>query len=270
MADSPLNSHSLNVRRLVLASSSPRRRELVEMLDLSLPVLILPTHADETTPPGWTPAQIVEQLALRKARAALPLLQDEPGHAADSVIIGADTIVVLDGEALGKPRDTAAAAAMLGRLQGRTHEVYSGLACIAVRGGSEQDRQIPAPNTRPPGQLTACGEETGEAAEWSGAGYRVVSRTENGMPEAVAGHTVSSVTFKTLSDEEIEGYAMTGEPLDKAGAYGIQGRGAIFVERLEGDFYSVMGLPLHLLYRMLQLYDIRPFQSKNDPNRSAK
>ena len=114
--------------QLVLASSSPRRRELVASLGLSLPVLILSSDADETTPPDWTPPQIVERLGSRKAMASAELLS--PEDASTSLVIGADTIVVLGGEALGKPRDRADAVGMLSRLQGRRHEVFTGIACF--------------------------------------------------------------------------------------------------------------------------------------------
>jgi len=115
--------------QIVLASSSPRRKELVASLDLSLPVYILSTDTDETIEAGWSPSQVVEQLSLRKAKAAIPLLQQNQ-EVLTSLIIGADTIVVLDGDVLGKPVDDEEAKAMLRRLQGRAHEVYSGVACI--------------------------------------------------------------------------------------------------------------------------------------------
>lgn len=122
------------ISQLVLASSSPRRKELVASLDLSLPVYILSTDTDETIEAGWSPVQIVEQLSLRKANAALKLLQQKQ-ESASSLIIGADTIVVLDGDVLGKPADDDEAKAMLGRLQGRAHEVYTGIACVLSSNG---------------------------------------------------------------------------------------------------------------------------------------
>jgi septum formation protein len=201
----------LTVRQLVLASSSPRRRELVASLDLSLPVLILSTDADETTPADWAPAQIVEQLALRKARAAVSMLSGE--HADASLVIGADTIVVLDGEAMGKPRDREEAGSMLSRLQGRTHEVYTGIACI----GTHDDRELIA-------------------------------------------HRMTRVTMKPLELPVIERYVATGEPMDKAGAYAIQGLGAALVEGIEGCYFNVVGLSLSLLSDMLSEFGVDVFR----------
>jgi septum formation protein len=92
--------------------------------------------------------------------------------------------------------------------------------------------------------------------------YRILSESTNGNPEIMVGHTVSKVTFRPLSEDEIKGYIDTGEPLDKAGAYGVQGIGAVFIEKIEGDFYSVMGLPLNVLYLMLQKFGIDLFEVK--------
>ncbi|OBZ12838.1 MULTISPECIES: nucleoside triphosphate pyrophosphatase [Bacillales] len=122
------------ISQLVLASSSPRRKELVASLDLSLPVYILSTDTDETIEASWSPEQVVEQLSLRKANAALKMLQQKQA-VETSLIIGADTIVVLDGDVLGKPVDDEEAKVMLGRLQGRTHEVYTGIACVLSPSG---------------------------------------------------------------------------------------------------------------------------------------
>jgi septum formation protein len=91
--------------------------------------------------------------------------------------------------------------------------------------------------------------------------YRVISKSPSGEPEIIVGHTVSKVTFRPMSDAEIEAYIKTGDPLDKAGAYGVQGIGAVFIEKIEGDFYSVMGLPLNLLYQMLLRFGVSPFKT---------
>ncbi|WP_169082748.1 Maf family protein [Paenibacillus sp. PL91] len=125
------------ISQLVLASSSPRRKELVASLDLSLPVYILSTDTDESIEAHWSPEQVVEQLSLRKANAALDLLQQKQA-VETSLIIGADTIVVLDGDVLGKPVDDDEAKAMLRRLQGRAHEVYTGIACVLSSSGEAQ------------------------------------------------------------------------------------------------------------------------------------
>lgn len=199
------------ISRIVLASSSPRRKELVASLGLSLPVYILSTDTDESIELGWKPDYIVEQLSLRKASAAVRMLQNESDNQ-PSLVVGADTIVVLDGEALGKPEDDADAVAALRRLQGRSHEVYTGVACLSAVTG-----------------------------------------------EATVAHRMTRVWMKPLSDKQIEGYVATGEPRDKAGSYGIQGLGSTIVERIDGCYFNVVGLPLSLLSDMLARYDISVF-----------
>jgi septum formation protein len=176
---------------IVLASSSPRRRELLGLLGLS--PLVVPSDIDETWRNGEAPAAHAERLAREKAAAA-----GREGAA----VVGADTIVVIGGEILGKPRDAAEARAMLRRLSGREHEVYTAVA-VAHRG-----------------------------AMASG-----VSRT--------------LVRFRPLDEATIAAYVETGEPMDKAGAYGIQGYGAVLVERIDGDYFTVMGLGLGLLVELL-------------------
>ena len=176
---------------IVLASSSPRRRQLLELLGLRPE--IVPTDIDETWRNGEAPAVHAERLAREKASAAA-----RDGAA----VVGADTIVVIGGEILGKPRDGAEARAMLRRLSGREHEVY-----------------------------------TAVAVAYSGALASGVSRT--------------LVWFRALEDAAIGAYVATGEPMDKAGAYGIQGYGAVLVERIEGDYFTVMGLGLGLLVELL-------------------
>lgn len=207
----PLKARIETISRLVLASSSPRRKELVASLDLSLPVYILSTDTDESTEEGWSPLQVVEQLSVRKATAALNLLRQQ-NDIEPSLIIGSDTIVVLDGEVLGKPSNAEDAKSMLRRLQGRNHEVYTGVACV---------------------------------------------RSTNG--EATVAHRMTKVQMKSLSEDQIARYVATGEPLDKAGSYGIQGLGATLVERIDGCYFTVVGLPLSLLSDMLSQYDIHVF-----------
>ena len=177
---------------VVLASVSPRRRELLGLLGLTFEVS--PADLDETWRNGEPPAAHAERLAREKAAA-----RARPG----AVAIGADTIVVVDGDILGKPRDAAEAGAMLRRLSGREHDVYTG---VAVAFGGK----------------TAAG----------------TSRTV--------------VRFRALDDATIRDYVATGEPLDKAGAYGIQGYGAVLVERIDGDYFTVMGLALGLMVELLR------------------
>lgn len=181
---------------VVLASQSPRRQELLRCLFPRFTVRV--SEADETLPAGIAPNAAVESLALRKARA---VARDAPG----ALVIGADTVVAIDGLILGKPRDAADAAGMLRRLSGRTHQVYTG---VAMLGGGR--------------------EETF--------------------------HECTGVTFAPLAEEEIAWYLSTGEPFDKAGSYGIQGYGARFIERISGDYFAVMGLPLHGIYTRIRRF----------------
>ena len=180
--------------RVVLASASPRRRELLRLIGVDHEVR--PSNIDETMHVGETPRGHAERLAREKALTL---------HAtnADAVTIGSDTIVVVDDDVLGKPADRAQAAAMLRRLSGRSHVVITAVAVCW-------------------GQHVACeAEEVG-------------------------------VTFRALSDREIERYIDTGEPMDKAGAYGIQGYGATIVDRVNGDYFAVMGLAVNRLVRLLR------------------
>ena len=179
--------------RVVLASSSPRRRELLTLI--GIPHAVRAADIDETPLPSETPRPHAERLAREKTLAIAQ-------HDSDAVVVGADTIVVVDGDILGKPRDERDAAIMLRRLAGRSHVV-----------------------------LTAV------AVAWRG---RVVSDVES-----------VDVTFRTLSDADITRYIATREPMDKAGAYGIQGFGATIVERVDGDYFAVMGLALGLMVRLM-------------------
>lgn len=182
---------------LILASASPRRRELLSRLGLEFTVLA--AQADETLLPGLSPREQVIRLSAIKAQAVREALESRPGQ----VIVSADTVVVLDDAILGKPKNKAQAAEMLRALSGRAHLVLTGVT-VLTEGGPRQ----------------LC-EET-------------------------------QVFFRPLRETEITAYIRTGEPMDKAGAYGIQGYGALFVEKLIGDYYNVMGLPLCALGRLLR------------------
>ncbi len=188
---------------LILASGSPRRAEILNMLGYDFSVEI--ADCDETVG-DISAADSVAILSRRKAQAVADL------HKADiengAVILGSDTLVTLDGAILGKPRDKAEAAKMLRQLSGKTHTVYTGVTVI------------------------------GAAA----------------LTEVAA----ARVTFAELSDGDIEQYIATGEPMDKAGAYGIQGKGARLVEKIEGDFFTVMGLPSRVSAVMLSKFGIYP------------
>lgn len=175
---------------LILASGSPRRRELLQMLGIAFEVR--PSHIPEEWQPGEAPVAYAERLAREKALSV-------PGD----LVLGADTTVLLDGELLEKPVDAEDALRILRRLQGRTHEVISSVALVA--GG-------------------------------------VVRQATD----------VTRVTFRCADDDLLRAYIATGEPMDKAGAYGIQGYGAALVERIEGDFFGVMGLPVRLVLGLLE------------------
>lgn len=179
--------------RLILASASPRRADLLEQLGLR-PEIVAP-HVDESYLPGETPTAHVERLALLKAET---VARAAPG----ALVVGGDTVVVLDGRILGKPEDDEAAVSTLLALSGRTHEVFSGVALVG-----------------PHGVLSAVG------------GARV--------------------RFRSFGVAEARAYAASGEPRDKAGAYGIQGMGAALVGEIQGDYYTVVGLPIGLLVDLL-------------------
>lgn len=180
---------------IVLASASPRRAELLAAAGIQFRVQA--ADVDESTQPKEEPRAYVTRLARAKAAAVSRTVET------NALVLGADTVVVVDGRCLGKPRDDEEAAAMLRRLSGRAHEVLTG---IALR--------------HPSGTAVEC--------------------------------ATTVVTFIPLSAAEIAWYVGTGEPRDKAGAYGIQGRASRFVARLEGSYSNVVGLPVELVYRQLR------------------
>jgi septum formation protein len=242
------NEHThKSVSQLILASSSPRRKELVASLDLSLPVSVFSIEVDESIAPSWGAAEAVEQLSLAKAEAVVKAIANgaTPAHISphSALILAADTVVVVDGQILGKPASREEAFSTLNMLQGRSHDVYSGVVLMHSGATAADDRDAESSIAFGQfGQYQLLSDVTGEVA-------------------VAVGHTYSRVTFRPMLDQEIEAYVLTGEPMDKAGSYGIQGIGAVFVEKLEGDFYSVMGLPLNLLYPMLMNFGISPFRS---------
>lgn len=188
-------------RRMVLASKSPRRRELLEMLGAQFEVIT--SDCDENIT-GLAPRDLVHELALRKAEAVYERLNDP-----DAVVIGSDTIVTPDGvKALGKPRDRGDAVRTLTELSGKWHSVCTGIA--------------------------------------------VIGRAADNTSKKIAETVETKVKFLDLTKEECERYADTGEPLDKAGSYGIQGRGGALVEKIDGDYYSVVGLPVSRLRVILR------------------
>ena len=175
---------------LILASASPRRRQLLEML--GIPIEVVPSNLPEMRRPAETPIDYVERLAREKALSV-------PGP----LVLGADTTVIVRDQVLEKPGSPAEALAMLQKLQGRTHQVVTSVVLVA----------------------------------------------EGTVHQAT---DITSVTFRRADDAMLRAYVATGEPMDKAGAYGIQGYGAALVDRIDGDFFSVMGLPLRLVLNLLE------------------
>ena len=181
--------------RIILASGSPRRRELM-VLFTGLETVVHPARGEEKPHPELTPEELVRELSRAKAAEAAESFPDD-------IVLGADTVVVCAGEVLGKPKGENDAARMLHLLSGREHEVLTGVTLIARS------------------SVRSVCEKT-------------------------------SVHFREMTDGEIAAYIATGEPMDKAGAYGIQGAAALFIERIEGDYYNVMGLPVCRVGGMLK------------------
>lgn len=199
-----------------LASRSPRRRLLLDQIGVDYTIVDAPI--DEVRQADEPPGQFVERMACEKAQAGLAAL----GNARAGPVLAADTAVVVDEQVLGKPRDVEHAMAMLGALSGRMHRVISAVALAGVDARGTGDGVVD--------------NEAREPAEGPVAG------DGSRMPRVMT--RVSRVWFREIGLDERRGYCASGEPLDKAGAYAIQGRAAIFVARLDGSYSGVMGLPL--------------------------
>jgi septum formation protein len=188
------------LKKIILASNSPRRKELLKNLGIHFSVI--PADIDESFLPEEQPRDAVRRLARLKAEAVIPVLQE------DCIVIAADTIVVLDGQVLGKPVDAEDAFTMLSLLSGRWHEVITAFCIRSAQAGYEVEDEI------------------------------------------------TRVRFRTLSKEEIYAYINNHEFADKAGGYGIQGMGSLLVEKIEGCYFNVVGLPLSRLYSVLKKHGI--------------
>jgi septum formation protein len=193
---------------LILASASPRRQELLR--NAGIQFLVRPANVDETPLDGEGARECAERLAREKALAVWREHRRDP-------VLGADTVVVVNGNILGKPIDAADAVRMLRMLSGRAHRVITGV-CLITPGGR------------------------GEQSETSGESIKSDSAT-------------TIVTMTEISDQEIQEYVATGEPMDKAGAYAIQGIASRWIPRIEGDYSNVVGLPVALVYRMLREWE---------------
>ncbi len=177
--------------KFILASASPRRRELLEQVGAEFEVI---------------PAQGEEKITSNKPQDAVLELSAQKAQEADAVVLGADTVVAFGGNILGKPRDEADAARILSLLSGNTHSVYTGVTVIVLQGGERKE-------------------------------YSFYEETE--------------VTMYPMTEQQISSYICTGEPMDKAGAYGIQGKGAVFVEKIQGDYNNVVGLPVAKIFQLI-------------------
>ena len=184
-----------------LASASPRRRELLTQIGVRFD--LAPVDIDETPQPGEAARAYVERLALEKAQTSLANIQQ-----ADAVVLGSDTSVIIDDDILIKPKDVADAKAMLKRLSGNPHQVFTAVAVVS-----------------------------------------------NNKQQVIS--VATDVFFRELSDAEIDAYIATGEPMDKAGSYGIQGKGAILVDKISGSYSNVVGLPLTETATLLQDFEIK-------------
>ncbi len=192
--------------RLILASTSPRRRELLALLGLPFEVIGSGFDEDSISTEGLAPGEWVTALATGKATEVARRLSG------NALVLGADTTVILDGDYLNKPRDADEAKQMLRRLSGRTHQVYTGLCLLPV--------------------------------------------TDFLLGEPATTSVVTDVTFDAISDTTIAAYVATGEPLDKAGGYGIQGKALAFIPEIRGDYFNVVGLPLNRLCALLEQFDM--------------
>ena len=213
---------------LVLASASPRRQELLRNAGISFTVQ--PADVDETPLAGEAPRECAERLAREKA---LAVWRKRP----QDVVLGADTIVVVNGAMLGKPTDADDATRMLRMLSGRVHEVITGVA--VVTGSKSPPLATPARSGAPApvasGQLPVAGKNK-------------PTDEKHGL---ITASETTRVTMSELSEDEIRDYIATGEPMDKAGAYAIQGMASRWIPRIEGDYSNVVGLPVALVWRML-------------------
>ena len=189
------------MEKIVLASASPRRRELLEQIGIKFDIVVSNEPEDEIDK-SLSPENYTSEIALMKACNVAKKLTGTKRK--DSLIIAADTVVYSDGKILGKPKDSDDAFRILKSLSGKAHEVYTGICVMRLTDGYATSKSIK-----------------------------------------------TTVKFKELADKTIKAYLRTGEPADKAGAYGIQGRGAVLVEEICGDYFNVVGLPLSALYDVL-------------------
>jgi len=191
---------------IILASGSPRRKELLAQAGFDFEVEV--SNADENVAEE-SPTEMVEELAARKAEAVVNLHNKKEDNC---LVIGADTIVVLDGKILGKPSDEADARAMLASLSGRTHQVYTGVALFSVKEGI--------------------------------------------IEKKTTFHECTDVTMVSMTEKEIADYVASGDPMDKAGAYAVQGIGKVYLKGYDGDYNSIVGLDTHMIKSIFEKYNL--------------
>lgn len=195
---------------IILASGSPRRKEIMDTMEI--PYQVITADVEERTE-ETVPAKMVQALASLKANAVLPQVRklakeyEQSGEQAEFIIIGADTMVFYEGQAMGKPKNEQDAARMLRHLSDDTHEVYTGVSILVLR-------------------------KAGTVEEWKLS-------------------TCTKVVVRPLSEEQIKDYILTGEPMDKAGAYAIQGKFGIYIREIIGDYYNIVGFPIAKIYDTL-------------------
>lgn len=189
---------------VVLASASPRRTELLSQGNIEH--IVMPSHCEEVIT-SEIPSQVVEELSVQKAEDVYQ--QYEKENAGDFLVIGSDTVVAADGKILGKPKDEADAFQMISMLQGKAHQVYTGVTLLIKKDGKKLQKTF---------------------------------------------HECSDVHVYLMSEEEIQEYIATGEPMDKAGAYGIQGAFGVYIRGIEGDYNTIVGLPLARVYQEMKEY----------------
>ncbi len=192
--------------KIYLASASPRRKEIMGKIGVKAEILI--SGADEDVD-ITEPSKLVEELSVRKAVSVAEELEESKDDSEERCVIGADTVVAIDGRILGKPVDVEDARRMLKLISGRKHQVYTGVSLV-ISGNGDEERRV------------------------------------------ITFHEKTDVEFDVLSDEEIDSYIATGDPMDKAGAYGIQSLAAPFIKAIYGDYYNVCGLPASRLYHELK------------------
>ncbi|HEX8287704.1 MAG TPA: Maf family protein [Pyrinomonadaceae bacterium] len=220
--------------KLILASGSPRRAEILTSVGWEFVKDV--ADIDETEREGETPENYVQRLAREKAEAVAEKYED-------AIVLGADTTVIIDDQIIGKPTDLADARRMLKMLSGRWHEVLTGVAIV---------RKVQSPKSKVQSQSEI---QSSKFEVQSSEKQNPKSKIQN--PKSVVGLQRTRVKFGEMNDEEIEFLVEKGAPLDKAGAYAVQAQAALFIEKIEGDYWNVVGLPVNLVFELVKNLDVK-------------